>query len=181
MNPDWGLRRPGAAGEQAATFSTSYGHNVELAWLLNRAAEVGGWPSGRLAADTRGLVDHSLRYGFDERLGGVYDAGPYQGPPYAEVREWWQNAESLVGYLDAYERLGDGRYLEAFRRTWESAKAYLIHPRLGEWRVYLDRDERVIKADLGHPMKTIYLTGRALIECCARLQRMLAGQKGQHA
>ena len=168
----WNAER--AAGEVIArpTDTTSYGHNVELAWLLNRAAEVIGTPPGFYDAVTRKLVDHSLQYGFDHQLGGVYRDGPHEGPALVYDKEWWQNCEVLVGYLDAYEKLGDERYLEAFLKTWAFDHTYLINHDIGEWRQLLNREGKVIVGDIGNPWKAIYHSGRAVMESILRLQRL---------
>lgn len=122
----WNAER--ASGETIATptDTTSYGHNVELAWLLNRAAETIGLPPGHCNSVVRKLVDHSLRYGFDHELGGVYRDGPHAGPALVRDKEFWQNCEALVGYLDAYAHLGDNRYLDAFLKTWQFDRTHMI-------------------------------------------------------
>ncbi|MBL8093805.1 MAG: AGE family epimerase/isomerase [Anaerolineales bacterium] len=170
----WNAER--ATGETIATptDTTSYGHNVELAWLLNRAADVLGTPADRYAALTRRLVDHALQYGLDEVYGGVYRDGPHEGPALVRDKEWWQNCEALVGFLDAYERLGDPRYLEAFFKTWDFAHTNMINPVVGEWRQLLTRTGEVIVGDIGNPWKAIYHSGRAVLESIQRLRRLLA-------
>jgi mannobiose 2-epimerase len=168
----WNAER--ATGEIIATptDTTSYGHNLELAWLLNRAAEIIGMPAGYYDEITRKLVDHSLEYGFDHSLGGVYRDGPHKGPPLVYDKEWWQNCEALVGYLDAYEKLKDSRYLEAFLKTWAFADRFLINHQVGEWRQLVKRDGEVIVGDIGNPWKGIYHTGRAVMESLMRLRNL---------
>ncbi|MCX8130607.1 MAG: AGE family epimerase/isomerase [Clostridia bacterium] len=153
--------------------TTSYGHNVELVWLLNRAADVLEMPKETYSHITRSLVDHSLKFGFDYELGGVYRDGPHDGPAIVEDKEWWQNCEVLVGYLDAFERLGDEKYLKAFLKTWEFDKKYMINWEVGEWRQLLDKCGNIIAGDIGNPWKAIYHTGRAMLECMQRLERLI--------
>ncbi len=170
----WNAER--ATGEVIATptDTTSYGHNVELAWLLNRAADGLGAPADRYADVTRRLVDHALRYGLDPEHGGVYRDGPHEGPALVRDKEWWQNCEVLVGFLDAYERLGDERYLEAFFSTWAFDRDHMINPVVGEWRQLVTRTGDVIVGDIGNPWKAIYHSGRAVLESIQRLRRLLA-------
>ncbi len=169
----WNAER--ATGEVIAqpTDTTSYGHNVELAWLLNRAAETIGLESSHYNTVTRKLVDHSLQYGFDHELGGVYRDGPHEGPALVYDKEWWQNCEVLVGYLDAYEHLGDVRYLEAFLKTWVFDHTYMINHAVGEWRQLLNRRGEVIVGDIGNPWKAIYHSGRSVLESILRLRRII--------
>jgi len=175
----WNAER--AMGEVIAqpTDTTSYGHTVELAWLLNRAAEVMGCEAGHYHAVTRKLVDHSLQYGFDHQLGGVYRDGPHEGPALVYDKEWWQNCEVLVGYLDAYETLGDERYLEAFLKTWAFDHTYMINHDVGEWRQLLNREGKIIVGDIGNPWKAIYHSGRAVMESVLRLQRLRQSSRNE--
>ena len=170
------------AGEALAqpADTTSYGHNVELAWLLNRAGEVLGLRSDHFDGITRRLVDHALEHGLDPEHGGVYRDGPHAGEAIVHDKEWWQNAEVLVGFLDAYEHFGDLRYFDAFWETWRFVDRCFINRDVGEWRQLLTRDGRVLVGDIGNPWKAIYHTGRSMLECRQRLGRLadVAGEAG---
>lgn len=165
----WNAER--ATGEviEQPTDTTSYGHNVELAWLLPEADRVLGQPGAHRELSLK-LVDHCLRYGLDEERGGVYRDGPHRGEPLVWDKEWWQNAEVLVGFLEAYLLSGEDRYAEAFLSTWEFDRTHFINPEFGEWRQLLDRDGNVLVGDLGNPWKGIYHTGRAMVESLSRLE-----------
>ncbi|MTI79665.1 MAG: N-acylglucosamine 2-epimerase [Firmicutes bacterium] len=153
--------------------TTSYGHNVELSWLLNRAGEVLNKPFDYYNDITKKLVDHSLNYGFDHELGGVFRDGPHNGPALVNDKEWWQNSEVLVGYLDAYEKLGDEKYFDAFLKTWNFDNKYMINHDVGEWRQLLKKDGEVIIANIGNPWKALYHSGRSMLECIQRIQRLI--------
>ena len=169
----WNAER--ATGEEISTptDTTSYGHNVELAWLLNRAAEILGRSSDYYSNITRRLVDHAIEYGLDSEIGGVYRDGPHEGLALIKDKEWWQNSEVLVGFLDAYEKLGDEKYFYAFDITWNFDKKHFINNEVGEWRQLLSKEGKVICGDIGNPWKAIYHTGRAMLECKHRLERLL--------
>ena len=169
----WNAER--ATGEEipVPTDTTSYGHNVELAWLLNRACDVMGDPADTYNAITKKLVDHSLKYGYDYKHGGVYRDGPHAGAALVTDKEWWQNSEVLVGYLDAYTHHTDERYLEAFLGTWAFASKHMINHALGEWRQLLNRAGAPIVSDIGNPWKAFYHSGRSMMECVSRLGKIL--------
>ncbi len=169
----WNAER--ATGEviETPTDTTSYGHNVELGWLINRAADVLGLPSDYNNDLIRKLDDHSLKFGFDNELGGVYRDGTHNGPALVTDKEWWQNCEVLIGYLDTYERTGDEKYFDAFYKTWQFDKKYFINHQTGEWRQLLKRDGTPIVSDIGNPWKAIYHTGRAMLECKQRLEKII--------
>ena len=153
--------------------TTFYGHNVELVWLLNRANDVLGQPFHTYDEVTKSLTDHSLKYGFDDEYGGIYYSGPYAGEATGLEKEWWENCEVLIGYLDAYERLKDDKYLDAFVKCWEFCHQYMIHHEVGEWYQLLSREGKVLVGCIGNGWKGIYHTGRAVLECKQRLERIL--------
>ena len=68
--------------------TTSYGHNVELAWLLNRAAQIAHLPEDTYHVIGKRVVDHALQYGFDYEHGGVFRDGPHTGAPLIRDKEW---------------------------------------------------------------------------------------------
>ncbi len=152
--------------------TTSYGHNVELSWLLNRAAEALGSAPHRFDAYTRALCDHAVRYGLDKALGGVYRDGPHVGSALVRDKEWWQNCEVLIGFLDACAQTGDERYFDAFEACWAFCDAHMINHMCGEWRQLVDPSGRTLIGDMGNPWKVSYHTGRAMIECLRRLNRL---------
>lgn len=168
----WNAERPSGETITQPQDTTSYGHNVELLWLANKAAHAAGLGEA-LAPRLRGLVDHALQYGVDWQRGGVYRDGPHAGPPLVRDKEWWQNCEALVGFLDAYLLYGDRRYFDAFRLTWEFDKRHMIRAGEGEWMQLVREDGTPICSDLGNPWKAIYHTGRAMAESIQRLDGML--------
>jgi len=169
----WNAEREASEVIDTPLDTTSYGHNVELSWLLNRAGEVMGKPYDFYNTITEKLVNHSLRYGFDHELGGVYRDGPHDGYAIVHDKEWWQNAEVLVGYLDSYERLKDEKYFDAFYKTWIFDQTYMIDKKLGEWHQLVNCDGKVLVSDLGNPWKAFYHTGRSMMECMTRLKKMI--------
>ena len=122
----WNAERETGEVIEQPTDTTSYGHNVELIWLAIRALEIMGLPMDTYHTLSRKLTDHALKYGFDYERGGVFRDGPHEGAPLVRDKEWWQNCESLVGFLDAYEQLGDEKYAEAFLKNWEFDTTYMI-------------------------------------------------------
>jgi mannobiose 2-epimerase len=157
-----GERRPPAV-------TTSYGHNLELGWLLTRADSVLGLPVQARASLVRGFADHALAYGYDHEHGGIYREGPYRGPATDTDKEFWQNSEALVGFLDAFVELGDPQYFQAFLGTWAFAQSHLIHP-AGEWRMRTTDAGVVVDGNLGNHWTGGYHTVRAALESVRRLR-----------
>ena len=170
----WNAERQGAAPAKP-TDTTSYGHNLELAWLLRRAISVAGEDPAPWQPVLRRLVDHAIAHGIDWRRGGVFRDGTAGGGPLVREKEFWQNAEALVGLIDAHQSFGDERYAAAFLNVWSFAQQYFVAP-CGEWRVLLGRTGSVIDGHVGNDWKVAYHTGRALLECVERLE----GIGGEH-
>jgi mannobiose 2-epimerase len=167
----WNAER---AGDTPAvpTDTTSYGHNVELAWLMRRALATAGADLAPYRPVMRRLIDHALAHGVDWEHGGVYRDGTARGGPLILDKEFWQNAEALVGFLDGYELFGDPRCLDAFAAVWRFVHRHLIIPGVGEWRTLCARAGAPVDAKIGNPWKVAYHTGRAALECSERLARL---------
>lgn len=149
--------------------TTSYGHNLEFGWLLSRADDVLGLGPEFDVDLIRTIADQVLRHGYDGLHGGIFREGPPDGAATDLDKEFWQNAEALVGFLNAYELTDDPRYLDAFAGTWRFAVDHLIHPTLGEWRIRTSRDGAIIDGALGNYWTGAYHTTRAALEAHARL------------
>jgi mannobiose 2-epimerase len=110
----------------------SYGHDVEFSWLLVEAAEALG--DEELLKDARriavNLVAVQLEEGIDANGAMMYEkSGDHL---YADL-EWWTQAETVLGCLNAWQISGDRKFLDAAVRTWEWIKNNLIDHEYGEW------------------------------------------------
>ena len=98
----WGWDRfTGGEKKPNPTDNTSYGHNLELVWLLLHALDVLGEPIAKYEDTIRKIVDHAVRFGIDREHGGVFVEGSHTGPAWDLEKEFWQQAESLIALLDA--------------------------------------------------------------------------------
>jgi mannobiose 2-epimerase len=163
--------RIGEAPEKP-TETTSFGHNVELVWLMNLALDVAELPRDAYQPILKALLDHAVQEGVDWEYGGIFRDGLRRGKAIVLEKEFWQNAESLVGFLDGYECFQDEKYLDAFLKIWEFVNASMINHEVGEWRMLLSRDGKPITTDLANEWKVSYHTGRAMLECKTRLSNI---------
>ncbi len=169
--PEDGLARP--------LGYTSYGHNVELAWLLLHAADILRLPRATYADVARRIFDHCVEFGIDWEFGGVFVDGPWDAPPTATPgaageKQFWQQAEVLIGMLDAYALFGEQRYWDAFANVYEFVFDRFVNLEAGgEWYERVDRAGQPVDDALGHAWKISYHTVRSMIQTVKRL-RMLA-------
>jgi mannobiose 2-epimerase len=167
---EWGTDEQPAGGAFPID-TTSYGHNVECAWLLLRAADALGLPQATFAEPCRRLFEHCLLHGIDWQLGGVYLDGAAAGPPRNTSKQFWQQAETLVGMLAAWELSGEDRYWRAFRCVFDFVFAKFVHlAGGGEWFAWLERDGTPRDDRLGTAWKINYHTVRAMLEVERRLR-----------
>lgn len=172
LNRTWNAEREGDA-PAVPTDTTSYGHNVELAWLIHRGLETAHVDPLPYISVTHRLLSHAVTHGVDWEVGGIYRDGTSKGGALIKDKEFWQNAEVLVGFLDGYEHFGETVFLEAFENVWRFVHTHMINHKVGEWYTLLDREGQSIDGKIGNPWKVAYHSGRATLECTTRLQRLL--------
>ena len=172
---EWGRDAPPEDGAQRPLSYTSYGHNVELAWLLLHAADVLGQPRAGYAGIVHPIFDHCVRYGIDHPYGGVFVEGPHDGPTAITEKQFWQQAEVLVGMLDAYLLTGDEKFWAAFRNVYDFVFAkFVVMAAGGEWYERVDRQGNVVDGALGHGWKVNYHTVRSMIQVIRHLEELAA-------
>ena len=148
----------------------SYGHDIEASWLLADAALVLG-DAGLSARTTKAallMAESVFREALDP-VGGLY----YQIDADGQLdrgKEWWTQAEGVVGFLNAYQMTGRLDFLEAARDTWGFIRAHLLNHEHGEWYRRVDRDGI---PEPGHeivgPWKCPYHNARACLEVMQRV------------
>lgn len=146
----------------------SYGHDIEASWLLDRACEVLGDEelSAKLADITLRIADNVYELAF--RCGSLFNER--DGNKIDTKRVWWVQAEAAVGFLNAYTKSSDERYLRASKDILNFILTYQLDKRSGEWFPELDADFAPIEGfDMAGPWKCPYHTGRMCIELIRRI------------
>jgi cellobiose epimerase len=153
----------------------SYGHDIECAYLLIEAAKIlempddpGTWGFARC------LVNNTLNFAFDRRLGGIFASGRAINNASVLDKVWWAQAEALNAFLLMHERFGfdDLRYWTAFKKTWQFISEYQLDSRNGGWHQTIWADDKPLRAPKGSEWKAAYHTGRALLNVAAGLRRL---------
>ena len=146
----------------------SFGHDIETSWLADHTLEVLG--DEELTARVRplllSLADHTLSAAFTDH--GF--ANERKADHVDTTRVWWVQAEALMGFLNAWQKTGEQRYLDAVTSQWEHIKNVLADPRPGsEWYGYLQEDGTPIEHPIVEPWKCPYHNGRMCLEVIRRL------------
>jgi mannobiose 2-epimerase len=172
----WGWDRYTGEGEKDnPTDNTCYGHNAEFAWLLMHAMEILGTGSGKYRDMLVQIFDHTISNGIDQEFGGVYVEGPHAGGVYDMEKEFWQQAEVMIGTLDACLLTGNEKYWDAYRNVHRFVFDRVIHHDVGEWYPLLTREGEPIWTHMSHSWKVNYHSVRAMVQSIIRLKK-LAGK-----
>lgn len=169
----WNAERASNETIAKPTDTTSYGHNVELSWLADLALNTIGERTEHDNEILIRLLDFAMKYGYDFEFGGIYRDGLISGEVLVTDKEWWQNWECLVGFLNGYCMTKDGKYLDLYKELWEFNKKHFMNYSVGESRQLLERTGKPIVSNIGNPWKAIYHTGRAFAECITRLDSLI--------
>ena len=180
----WGWDRFAEGGVKAhAADNTSAGHNAEFAWLLLDAVDTLDLEEAE-ALDYVELArinfDHAMTNGIDRTFGGVFVEGPHSGGVYDSEKEFWQQAEVMIGMLEAKLRFGDKRYLEGYEAVHRFVFDRGINRRVGEWWPLLTREGEPIWRHSSHSWKVCYHTIRCEVECIRRLERLRIAANPKH-
>ena len=149
-----------------------YGHDIQTNWLLLEAADVLGDPClrDRVRTVSVRVATQVLAQGVDDD-GGVFTTN---GPDGLDTdKEWWPQAEAIVGFVCAYEETGTEAFLDAAHATWAFVKRHVLDQEHGEWYRRVSR-EGVLRP--GHekvgPWKCPYHNARACLELIARVEAL---------
>jgi len=168
----WGSDRPPEEQEARPPDNTNYGHNIEMAWLLKHALDVMETNPEPYFPIIKKLVDQAYRWGIDWKYGGIYVEGPPNGPATQTLKEFWQQAEALAGFLDAALIFNQLKYWDAFENVFEFVWSNMVDQKQGEWLALLERDGTPKWDYLGHEWKISYHTVRAVIQMISRLNQL---------
>jgi len=149
----------------------SYGHDIEAAWLVDRAGEVlndAAWED-RLRPVVEGLSRVAYEHAFDAEYGCFYNEREVD--KIDKQRIWWVQAEAVVGFCNAWQREPEKEtYLQAVEAIWNYILTKQVDARSGEWFESVKEDGSIdVNQGLVHAWKCPYHNGRMCIEMVRRL------------
>lgn len=145
----------------------SYGHDIESSWLIDWGCKLLG--DAALSEHVEKINstlaqaiyqnayrDHSV---INECERGINDL----------TRVWWVQAESVLGFVNEYEKSGDPKYAAAAADVWHYICDKLVDKREGsEWFWSVDNDGHPFHKPIVEPWKCPYHNGRMCLELMRR-------------
>ncbi len=156
--------------------SYTFGHDIEGSWLLCEAAETLG--DERLRAEVRALAVQIARSvlaeGLDADGGLFYEAR--DGRIINPNKEWWPQAEAVVGFYNAWQFTEDRAFRAAAVRCWQFIQDHVVDREYGEWFWCLRPDGT---ADPAQPKVSIWKCPYHNSRCCLEIIRRTQTQSSQ--
>jgi len=147
----------------------SYGHDIESSWLLVEAAGLLRDPALLARAkETSIKIANAAAEGLQPDGSLVYEKNPSTGRINTE-RSWWVQAETIIGYLNAYEITGNEKYLNNSTNCWNYTKNHMVDNMTGGWLSSVSESGVVGKTDKAGFWVCPYHNGRMCMEIIERV------------
>ena len=150
--------------------SISFGHDIEASWLIWEAAKM--VEDQEQLAVTKDLVlsiAQAARKGLDID-GSLLNESNTDLTIWNKERHWWQQAEAMVGWMNAWQLNGDPENLTTVFNCWSFIKNHLLDFENGEWHWGINQDyTKMIQEDKAGFWKCPYHNARMCIEMLQRL------------
>jgi len=149
----------------------SYGHDIEATWLLLEAAEVIGYNTAiEKIKQLIPAIANAVITGLDSDGGLWYEYEPEENHLVKE-KHWWVQAETLVGFINAWQVTTDDKYLNTALRNWEFTKNNIIDKENGEWFWGVAENNKIMPGeDKAGFWKCPYHNSRACLNTISRLE-----------
>ena len=170
----WGWDRYVEGKKENPEDNTCFGHNAELAWLLTHALHIMKVDIEPYRELIKTIYDHTVNNGIDHEFGGVFVEGPHSGGVYDMEKEFWQQAEVLIGMLDAFILFHSDVYWNSFENVHRFIFDKVINHPVGEWWPLLTRDGKPVWTHMSHSWKVNYHSVRSMIESIKRLDKIIS-------
>lgn len=154
----------------------SYGHDIEGSWLLVEAAETLGDEAllQRVRKVAISMAEAVLADGVASD-GGIWNEADHNGLINKE-KDWWPQAEAVVGFYNAYQLTGEAKFADAAKAAWTFIDTYIVDHKLGEWYWGVDENLRPMAHEPKvSAWKCPYHNSRACFEMIHRLSLITKG------
>lgn len=144
----------------------SYGHDIETSWLIDKTVKA--LDEDEYKELIYPITEEMCRQVYITAFDGHSLANECDKGYIDENRIWWVQAETVLGFLNQYEKTGSPDYLIAAKKVWMFIKAHIIDTRpagTGEWFYCVNKSGNVeMPLPIAEPWKCPYHNGRMCFE-----------------
>ena len=109
--------------------------------------------------------------GMDTEFGGIYNDRHETGLD--DKKDWWPQAEAVVGFFNTYQLTANDLYLEASLKAWDFIQRHIVDKAHGEWFWGVTREGgHVTGSEKVGPWKCPYHNSRMCFEIITRIDKM---------
>jgi N-acylglucosamine 2-epimerase len=155
------------------------GHAIEAMWFIMDLSVRLNKPE--LAEEAVQIALKTLKYGWDERYGGIFYFLDIKGHPVQQLewdqKLWWVHMETLITLVKGYQLTGNGECLQWFKKVHDYTWSHFPDPEYGEWWGYLNRQGEVLLPLKGGKWKGCFHVPRGLYQVYTTLEKCKDAQQ----
>ena len=150
------------------------GHAIEAMWFMMDLSVRLRRP--KLANRAVEIALRSLKYGWDEKYGGIFYFMDIKGFPPQQLewdqKLWWVHVETLIAMIKGFQLTGNSECLKWFEKVHDYTWSHFRDPEHGEWFGYLNRQGEVLLPLKGGKWKGCFHIPRGLMQCWKILEKL---------
>lgn len=150
------------------------GHAIEAMWFIMDLSERLKRPE--LAQKAVDIALRTLKYGWDEKYGGIFYFLDIKGNPPQQLewdqKLWWVHIETLITLIKGYALTGNEECLAWFEKVHDYSWAHFADAEYGEWYGYLNRRGKVLLPLKGGKWKGCFHVPRGMFQVWKTLEKL---------
>ncbi|WP_319226500.1 AGE family epimerase/isomerase [Draconibacterium orientale] len=150
------------------------GHAIEAMWFIMDLSERLKRPE--LAQKAVDIALRTLKYGWDEKFGGIFYFLDIKGNPPQQLKWdqklWWVHIETLITLIKGYALTGNEECLAWFEKVHDYSWAHFADAEYGEWYGYLNRQGEVLLPLKGGKWKGCFHVPRGMFQVWKTLEKL---------
>ncbi|WP_297095722.1 AGE family epimerase/isomerase [uncultured Draconibacterium sp.] len=150
------------------------GHAIEAMWFIMDLSERLKRPE--LAQKAVDIALRTLKYGWDEKFGGIFYFLDIKGNPPQQLewdqKLWWVHIETLITLIKGYALTGNEECLAWFEKVHDYSWAHFADAEYGEWYGYLNRQGEVLLPLKGGKWKGCFHVPRGMFQVWKTLEKL---------
>ncbi|MGZ4049787.1 MAG: AGE family epimerase/isomerase [Bacteroidia bacterium] len=151
----------------------SYGHDIEAAWLIQEAAEIIHSENLIEKVKIRSIqLANAASEGLDKD-GGLWYEYEVKESHLIKEKHSWPQAESMIGFFNAWQLTGDKVFLEKSLGSWKFVQQNILDKKNGEWFWGVKENYSLMNEDKVGIWKCPYHNSRACIELIKRIDSII--------